>query len=82
MVEITKEELEVFERRLYELENIINGSLGMDGLETYYSTCSHQYKRLRRLLDRLTIKYGEIYDLFDTWYNRKTKDNDTKEMVE
>ena len=82
MVEVTKEELEVFERKLYELENIINGDLDVDGLETYYSTCSYQYKRLRKLLDRLTMKYGEIYDLFNKWYNRQTKDNDTKERVE
>lgn len=73
MVEVTKEELEVFECKLYELENIINGDLDMDGLETYYSTCPHQYKRLRKLLDRLTIKYGEIYDLFEIILVEKCK---------
>lgn len=70
MVEISKEELGEFESRLSELENIINGDLDLDGLELYYSTCTHQHKRLRKILDNLTIKYGEIYDLFNRWYNR------------
>ena len=70
MVEISKEELEKFESRLSELENVINGDDGLDGLELYYSTCTHQHERLRKLLDNLTMKYNSLYELFDEWYKK------------
>ena len=75
MVEISKEELEKLESKLSDMENIINGIEGQDGLELYYSTCTHQHKRLRRLLNDLTMKYNELYDWFDKWYSDKSIDN-------
>lgn len=70
MVKISKGELEEFENCLNDMSDIINGDDGTDGLELYYTTCTHQHKRLRKLLDNLEIKYNEIYGLFDKWYDR------------
>jgi len=70
MVEISKKELEELEKHLSSMEDVINGIEGRDGLELYYSTCTHQHKRLRRLLDDLTTEYNSLYELFDKWYNR------------
>ena len=66
MVEISKEELEGLKKHLLSMEDVINGN----GLELYYSACTYQHKRLRRLLDDLTTEYNSLYDLFDKWYNR------------
>lgn len=71
MVEITKEELVKLEAMLSDLETIINGDCELDGLETFYSDCMHQHKRLRKILDMLTSKYNNIYSLWDEWYNRQ-----------
>lgn len=70
MVEISKNELVKLEALLSDLETIINGDLGLDGLELFYSDCMHQHKRLRKILDMLELKFNEIYDLWDSWYNR------------
>lgn len=70
MVIIMKEELENLENCLSDMSDVINGDDGTDGLELFYSDCIHQHERLRKLLDNLTSKYNELYDLFDTWYTR------------
>lgn len=70
MVEISKDELVRLEAMLSDLETIINGDIELDGLETFYSDCMVQHKRLRKILDMLTSKYNEIYYLWDEWYNR------------
>lgn len=77
MVEISKKELVILEALLSDLETVINGDLELDGLELFYSDCMYQHKRLRKILDMLEIKFSGIYDLWDKWYNRDTKDNDT-----
>ena len=71
MVEISKNELVKLEALLSDFETIINGDIDLDGLETFYSDCMNQHKRLRKILDMLTSKFNEIYDLWDEWYNRK-----------
>ena len=71
MTVVLKKELEELENCLHDMSDIINGDDRTDGLELFYSDCTHQHKRLRELLDSLETKYNEIYDLFDMWYNRK-----------
>ena len=69
MVEISKKELSDFEELLSDLETIINGDEDLDGLELFYSDCMNQHNRLRKILDLLEIKFGEIYDQWEKWYN-------------
>jgi len=70
MVEISKEELVKFEAILSDMETVINGDIDLDGLETFYSDCTTQHKRLRKILDNLVSKYNSLYELWEEWYNR------------
>lgn len=73
MVEISKEELGEFEAILSDIENVINGDDGLDGLELFYSDCMQQHKRLRKILDNLIHKYGLLYDMWEEWYSRSNR---------
>ena len=71
MVEISKEELGKLEAIISEIENVINGDDELDGLELFYSDCTQQHKRLRKILDNLTSKYNSLYELWEKMYNHQ-----------
>ena len=70
MVEISKNELINLESMLCDFENIMQGDMDLDGLETFYSDCLENPKRLRKILDMLEIKFNEIHDLWQVLYDK------------
>jgi len=79
MVEISEKELVTFEAILSDMENVINGDDELDGLELYYSECTYQHKRLRKILDNLVSKYNSLYGLWERWYDKKQSMEDAKD---
>ena len=68
---ITEDELDKLDELLLHLANINEPVDGRDSLGLYYENCTHQPKRLRKLLDEFGIVFSDIYDLFETWYSRR-----------
>ena len=75
MILIKNDEIDKLDELLLQLSNIREPVDGRDSFGLYYEGCSYQHKRLKKLLDEFDIVFSDIYDLFESWYDRKKGEN-------
>jgi len=68
MVIVTKKELDKLDELLLRLSDIREPQSGRDSFGLYYE--SYPSGRLKKLLDEFDEVYKNIFDLFETWYDR------------